>query len=451
MSGIAEILLNMGYPVSGSDIKKSSTTTRLKKLGAQIHIGHKEKNIENADVVVYSSAVNKSNPEVTAAKKKNIPVIRRAEMLAEVMRLKKYGIAVAGTHGKTTTTSLLSSILYEGGIDPTMVIGGKVKDFKTNAKSGNGDFICVEADESDGSFLHLFPTIAVVTNIDPDHMENYNGFEDYKNAFKTFCEKVPFYGLVVLCGEHPETKKLSKTLDRRVVTYGFSKKFDWNAQNISYDSLTCTFELYNKETFIDNITLNLAGKHNILNSLAAICVAQEIGISKTRIRMALKKFQGVGRRLEILFKDENITAIDDYAHHPEEIKATLRALKNTLNGRLVVLFQPHRYSRLKDLFDDFTTSFDDADQVFITKVYSAGEQPITGVNSTDLVNKMEKTHKNTAYLSSDQVIKKINDTLKPGDVFLTLGAGDITKTAKEIAKQLKNFSKNISDNQVIKT
>lgn len=439
MSGIAEVLVNLGYPVSGSDIKKSSIITRLKKLGAKINIGHGEKNIQDSDVVVVSSAVQGKNPEVVAALKKGIPVIQRAEMLAELMRLAKHGIAVAGTHGKTTTTSLLAAILHAGKLDPTVVIGGKVKGLRSNAKLGKGDFMLTEADESDGSFLKLLPAIAVVTNIDPEHLDHYGSFERCREAFYDFCRRLPFYGVAILCGEHPETLALGKRLEKRHQLYGFSKQHDWNAQNIEFAGVKTFFDLYQLDRLVGRIELNLAGMHNVLNALAALAVAHEIGISFKNCARALKTFKGVGRRMEVLFKGKDIVAIDDYGHHPEEIQATLKAIRRAYAGRLVVLFQPHRYSRTRDLFKDFVNSFDLADQLFVLGIYPAGESPIKGVSGQKLTVALEKKKKGAVkYLPhSPELISHVVQTLRPGDVFLSLGAGDVTYTARMIAKELK--------------
>jgi UDP-N-acetylmuramate--alanine ligase len=445
MSGIAEVLLNLGYPVSGSDVKKGAVTARLKSLGADIRIGHREKNVEGADVVVYSSAVRKTNPELAAAEKLGIPVIRRAEMLSELMRLTKYGVAVAGTHGKTTTTSLMASALFAGGLDPTMVIGGKLNSLNTNAKLGRGDFMVVEADESDGSFLLLMPTIAVVTNMDPDHMENYGEFSKYREAFEKFCLKVPFYGLVVLCGEHPETKALAGRLDRRIVTYGFSPGDHVNARNLKFVHAQSYFDLYRGAEFIDHVELGLAGRHNVLNALAVIAVAFELGLDMKRVKEALKNFQGVGRRMEVLYKGGGVVALDDYGHHPAEILATLQAVRQAYTGRLVVLFQPHRYTRTQSLYRDFLACFDAADEVFITRIYSAGETPIKGVTSKKLAADLAKRKKNVRYLARDaEIVPALSGFIEAGDVFVTLGAGDVTKAGREVAAELKKRYKDPS-------
>lgn len=444
MSGIAEILLNLGYPVSGSDIKRSAITNRLKRLGANIHIGHRAAHVGQADVVVVSSAVQASNPEVVAASKKGIRIIQRAEMLSEIMRLAKYGIAVAGTHGKTTTTSLLATILDVGHVDPTVIIGGRLRSLRSNAKLGRGDFMVTEADESDGSFLKLYPTIAIVTNIDREHLDHYQTFQNCREAFAKFCHYVPFHGLVILCGEHAETLALSRKLEKRVALYGFSPAFDWNAQNIEYRGTMCHYHLYHKDKFVDVIEVNLSGKHNVLNSLAAIAAAREIGVPVSAVKKALKKFGGVGRRMEALYKGHEIVVLDDYGHHPTEIKATLETVRRAFVGRLVVLFQPHRYSRTRDLFAEFVKSFGSVDRLFVTDIYAASEKPIKGVNSQRLVKAIEKKGVGdrglgiVTYLPRTQKIEeKILSELRVGDVFVSLGAGDVTHIGRRIAKGLK--------------
>lgn len=438
MSGIAEVLLNLGYPVSGSDIKPSAVTTRLEELGAKIHFQHHSSNVECVDVVVYSSAVAKDNIEIETALREGIPVIRRAEMLAELMRLKKFGIAVAGTHGKTTTTSILASLMQEGDLDPTLVIGGKLNQLGSNAKLGNGDFMIVEADESDGSFLHLTPTIAIVTNVDPDHMENFKDSEHYISAFDEFTSKVPFYGLVVICAEDPEAYALSKRLDRRIQTYGFSQELTWSAQNIQQEGFETNFDLYYEGQLQGRITLNLMGRHNVLNALSCIAVAYELGIPLEKIQLALKGFHGVGRRLELLYQNDGIHLFDDYGHHPTEIRATLSALKSSFDGRLRVLFQPHRYSRLKFLFDDFVNCFELADEVHIAPLYAAGEKPIRGISSQSLYEALTTVHDHAHLVrESDRMEEILLKDLKSGDVLLTLGAGDITQVARNLKLQFE--------------
>ena len=439
MSGIAEVLLNLKYPVTGSDIKRSSTTDRLKRRGAKVFVGHKAKNVHGADVIVVSSAITKDNVELVEAKKLGIQVVLRAEMLAEIMRLAKYGIAVAGTHGKTTTTSLLATILHEGGLDPTSVIGGKLKSLRSNAKLGKGDFMVTEADESDGSFLKLVPTIAVVTNMDPEHMEHYGTFDKYRESFQLFCEQIPFYGLAVLCGEHPETKALSKKLDRRVSLYGFKKDYEWNARNIEFDGPFSVFDLYHFDDLVTKIKLGLTGRHNILNALGAIAVACELGVSLANIKKSLKGFKGVGRRMEVLLDSADLTVLDDYGHHPNEIQPTLQAVRNAYAGRLVVLFQPHRYSRTKELFDEFAASFDLADEVLVTEIYAAGESPLKGISGSKLTKAIQENKGGHVQFikSADQILPELKKQLQPGDVLLTLGAGDVTQYGRQYVKSLK--------------
>lgn len=449
MSGIAEVLLNLGYPVTGSDIKSSPTTDRLEKLGATIFFEHAKTNVNTADVVVFSSAVAKDNVEILSAQQQNIPVIRRAEMLAELMRLKKFGITVAGTHGKTTTTSLLSHILQAGQLDPTLVIGGKINQLGSNAKLGKGDFMVVEADESDGSFLHLSPTLSVITNIDPDHMENFKDTQHYINAFDEFANKIPFYGLVVICAEDTESLNLAKRLDKRIQTYGFEKTHDWSAHNLSHSAFATEFEVYRLDEKIGDVKIPLMGKHNVLNTLAAIAVANELGISFAIIEDALKSFDGVGRRLECVFESENLHVFDDYGHHPTEIKATIQAIKKAFPQKsLKVLFQPHRYSRLKFLFDDFLTCFDDVDTLLLAPLYSAGEKPIRGISSQSLSSALEQNNIPVTLLSdSDDLAAKLLETHNGNDILLTLGAGDITHVSKRIQMILKNKTKEITNKE----
>lgn len=445
MSGIAEVLLNLGYPVSGSDIKRSALTRRLRKLGARVAIGHRAGNIGGAEVVVVSSAIKNGNPEVEAARRKSVRIVQRAEMLAEVMRLAKYGIAVSGTHGKTTTTSLIAEILGAAGLDPTVIIGGRVKNLGSNARLGKGDFMVAEADESDGSFLKLYPSIAVVTNMDREHMDYYRSFQKYREAFVRFCQHLPFYGLAVLCGEHPETLKLVRQINTRSTLYGFSGGHDWNAQNIRDHGSWCQFDLCQKSRFLDCITLKLAGRHNVLNALASITVAREIGVSLDDIKKGLSGFQGVGRRMEVLCKNSHITVIDDYGHHPVEIQNTLQAVRNAYSGRLVVLFQPHRYTRTEDLFGEFVKSFKLADYLFVMDIYPAGEAPIRGVSGRRLAQAIGKNRAPCVEYAahSPQIIPQILSQFKKGDVFLSLGAGDVTFLTRKMLKDIKRkFSEN---------
>ena len=436
MSGIAEVLLNLGYRISGSDQKRSTITARLKKKGAKIHYGHKAGHIDESHVVVISSAVRNNNPEVAAAKKLGIPVIPRAEMLAELMRL-KYGVAVAGSHGKTTTTSLVGQILSGAGLDPTIVIGGRLNSLRSNAKLGKGEFLVAEADESDGSFLKLNPTIAVITNIDPEHLDHYKDFEVLKETFVAFANKAPFYGSIVVCTDHPVIRELLPRFQRKVVSYGLQQAADYSAQKISQDGLRQKFEVFFRKEKLGEVVLHSPGKHSVANALAAIAVGRELEIPFRKIASALKTFRGIERRFQVLCNN-GVTVIDDYGHHPVEIRATLRALREAYPGRrLIALFQPHRFTRTRDLFQDFTQSFSDADLVFLTEIYPAGEEPIIGVSSRGLWEAMDPSkvlyHPDKASLAA-AVIEQV----QPGDVILSLGAGDITKIGHELAKALKN-------------
>ncbi len=437
MSGIAEILLTMGCRVTGSDLRRSPVTDRLKRRGARIAIGHRSENVGRAQVVVTSSAVHKSNPEILQAVKLGIPVVARAEMLAELMRL-KYGIAVAGSHGKTTTTSMCATVLEAGGLDPTIVIGGRVKSLRTNAKLGQGDFLVAEADESDGSFLHLNPAIAVITNIDREHMDHYRDFEALRRTFEEFALKIPFYGMAVFCADHPETRSLASRFTKRCVTYGLREKADYQAIHIRLQGWGSVFEVRCQGQVLGKVQLRLPGMHNILNSLAAIAVGRELGLPFSTIRKALAGFRGIGRRLEVVHKGA-VTVVDDYGHHPVEIDATLAALRSFHKGRFWVLFQPHRYTRTKDLMEDFAGAFDRADKLVVTGIYAASEEPIQGVSGELLAEAIRSRPGAPEVLYVDQVKdipEAIGSQLKSGDLVLTLGAGDIWKAGREIACKL---------------
>lgn len=442
MSGIAEVLLNLGYPVSGSDLKSGATTRRLKKKGAQIFYGHKKSNIGDATVVVVSSAIKPNNPELVRAGEKQIPVIQRAEMLAELMRFTRYGIAIAGTHGKTTTTSLIASVLYHAGIDPTMIIGGRVNSFRSNARLGRGDFMVAEADESDGSFLKIAPTIVVITNIDREHMEYYKNFKRVKEAYVEFANKIPFYGVAVCCGDHPTVRHIIPQIAKRVLVYGFGPDAEIRAQNIVFREGYTLYDLSIAGIDQGQVTLNLLGEHNVRNSLAAVAVASELGISISKIKTAFKNFKGIQRRCEILLRNTKVTVLDDYGHHPEEIKATLKAIRGSFAGRLVTVFQPHRYTRTKDLYQELTHSFDGTDVLLVTDIYAAGENPAKNITAKKLAGDIKKVlGKKVVYVQknhkiADNILKHICD----GDVVLTLGAGDITRIGREIAQKLKKQS-----------
>jgi UDP-N-acetylmuramate--alanine ligase len=436
MSGIAELLINLGYTVSGSDLTLSDITTRLEKLGGTIYRGHAGTNIQGADVVVTSSAVKSSNAEVMAAEQLAIPVIPRAVMLAELMRL-KYSIAIAGAHCKTSTTSIVSTVLAEGGLDPTVVIGGKLKSIGSNALLGQGDYIVAEADESDGSFLKMSPAIAVVTNIDREHLDYYPDISAIKEAFLEFIQKVPFYGLGVLCLDNEHIQALIPEIKKRFVTYGMSSQADVQARNVRFEGLKSRFDIYFQGQELGEIYLSLPGHHSIANAMAGIAVGLELDIPFSVIKTALEKAEGVQRRLEIKGERNNIIVVDDYGHHPTEIKATLQALTDAWpDQRKVVVFQPHRYSRTQALFDDFTRSFYQTDVLLVLPIYSAGEQIIEGVHGHDLCDGiMAHGHKEVICTEGiDNAARYLQKNLRSGDILLTLGAGDVWKVGEAVLK-----------------
>jgi len=435
MCGIAQVLLNLGYKVSGSDVKNSETVEHLKMLGATVNLGHSEENVADIDVLVVSSAIKKDNPEVRASHNRKIPVIPRAEMLAELMRL-KYGIAVAGTHGKTSTTSMIAKILAD--MDPTVVIGGRLDTPGSNAHLGKGDFLVAEADESDGSFLKLSPTISVVTTVDEDHLDYYANLEHIQKVFLEFMNKVPFYGVTVFCMDQENIRPLIPLLERRTITYGIQGQADFMANNIHMHENTVSYDLIKHGKKLCHIKLSVPGTHNLYNSLAACAVALELETPIPVIQKALLEFSGVKRRFEIVGDVNNIKVVDDYAHHPTEIKATLKAAKRGWNSRTVVIFQPHRYSRTKDLMQQFATSFYEADVLFIVDVFPAGEPHIPGVNAEVLSEEIKKYgHKNVHYVPGNaELIDRVLAQACNGDMILTLGAGNIGKFSKEIVKRL---------------
>lgn len=438
MSGIAELLLNLDYKVSGSDLRRSDITDRLKKLGGIVFEGHDADQISGADVVVISSAVDETNPEVMAALENAVPVIPRAEMLAELMRL-KYSIAVAGAHGKTTTTSLVASVLATGGLDPTVVIGGKLKSIGSNAVLGEGDYIVAEADESDGSFLKYSPAIAVVTNIDREHLDFYKDLDEIKKVFLTFLDRIPFYGQAVLCLDNEAVQDLIPQLRKRFTTYGLSTQADLQACEISTQGLTSRFKVVHHGQTLGNLMLNMPGKHNVYNALAAIAVGLELGISFKKIKTALEKVEGVQRRLEIKGEAKGVTVLDDYGHHPTEIKTTLEALSSAWSGRRkVVVFQPHRYSRTEALFDEFTRSFYRSDLLVVLPIYAANEQPIADVDSVRLCQSIQAHgHKKVTYMpDAVAAVKHLAEIATPGDVVLTLGAGNVYQVGEQLLERL---------------
>ena len=443
MSGIAELLLNLGYRVSGSDIAISDVTERLAALGGKIYQGHQSEQVEGVDVVVTSSAISMDNPEVKAALEASIPVIPRAEMLAELMRL-KYSIAVAGAHGKTSTTSILASILAEGGLDPTVVIGGKLKQINTNAVLGQGDYIVAEADESDGSFLKFTPTIAVVTNIDLEHLDFYQDLETIKSVFMDFIDRVPFYGLAVLCLDNEHIQAIIPNIKKRFITYGLSAQADIQAVDIQHEAAQSRFSVLFQDQLLGDVTLNLPGLHNIYNALASIAVGMELEIPFEKIRFALETLEGVQRRLEIKGDAAGVKVIDDYGHHPTEIKSTLDAIRKCWPGRrLVVVFQPHRYTRTKALFDDFTRSFYQSDILVLLPVYSAGESEIDGVDHHRLGEGVRHHgHKDVAcFDNSVDAVSFLKKKAKTGDIVLTLGAGNVWQVGHAFMDQFDTKDK----------
>jgi len=438
MCGIAEVLLNLGYEVSGSDLQENEATERLARAGATIYIGHSADNVGQADVVVISSAIKEDNVEVVRAKALKIPVIPRAEMLAELMRM-KYGIAVAGAHGKTTTTSMTALVLEAGGYDPTIIVGGRLNTIGSNAKLGEGDFIVAEADESDRSFLYLSPFIAVLTNIDEEHLDHYGNLDEIKKTFINFANKVPFYCPVILCLDDPNLQSIIPGIERKIITYGFSPQADIQARDFNFVNFSSSSTLYAYGKKLGRLKLNVPGKHNILNALAATAVGLDLEISPRTIFTALENYTGTGRRFELKKIIQDIMIIEDYAHHPTEIKATLEAARTGWDKRLVVVFQPHRYSRLSRLMNEFATSFNQADILIITEIYPAGEDPINGVNGQALYEEIKRFgHKNVIY---EPVLTKLPDLLSslliPNDLLLVLGAGNINRIIPEIIIKLE--------------
>ena len=439
MSGIAELLLNLGYRVSGSDLKSSDITARLQRLGGRIYGGHAPEQIKGADVVVISSAVTAENPEVKAARQEAIPVIPRAEMLAELMRL-KYSIAVAGAHGKTTTTSIVSAVLDGGGLDPTVVIGGKLKSIGTNARLGEGDFIVAEADESDGSFLKMSPAIAVVTNIDREHLDYYPDMATIQESFLQFINRIPFYGLAVLCLDNEPLQELIPRIEKRTVTYGMTSQADVRANHVEFEGMGSRFTLQYQEEQLGRIRLNLAGIHNVYNAMAAVAVGMELEIPFETIKTVLENLEGVQRRLEIKGEVEDITVVDDYGHHPTEIKATLQAARDAWpNRRIVVVFQPHRYSRTRALFDEFSRSFYQSDVLLVLPIYAAGEPRIEDVDSRSLCEAIRKHGHKDVFYHPDfaAALEALQQAVQAGDVVLTLGAGDIWKLGESLVEALQ--------------
>jgi len=443
MSGIAEVMINLGYKVTGSDMKNSANVERLRKLGALVHIGHDAANIDGAGALVVSSAVRRDNPELQAARARRIPVVRRAEMLAELMRL-KLAVAVAGTHGKTTTTSLVAALMDAAGFDPTVINGGIISAYGSNAKIGAGDWMVVEADESDGSFLKLRGSVGIITNIDPEHMEHYGDFGALREAFFQFVENLPFYGFAVLCIDHPEVQALASRIeDRRVITYGFSPQADVRIANLEMDVQGARFDLVfqprdAEKTVWRGLALPMLGEHNVLNAAAALAVVRALGGQEQEARAGLAGFGGVKRRFTIVGEAAGVTIVDDYGHHPVEISAVLKAARQRAGtGRVIAVVQPHRYSRLSDMFEEFCTCFNDADSVLVAPVFSAGETPIEGADQDTLAAGLTSHgHRDASATTRETLAEDLKSRVRPGDLVVCLGAGDITAWAAELPARL---------------
>jgi UDP-N-acetylmuramate--alanine ligase len=425
MSGIAEILISQGYSVGGSDLNESDITRHLGSLGAKVHQGHRESNLDTADVVVVSSAIDEKNPEIQEARKRKIPIIQRAEMLGELMKMKT-GIAIAGTHGKTSTTSMIGTIVQSSGLDPTIIIGGKVDALGGNARSGQGDLLIAEADESDKSFLHLPATIAIVTNIDNDHLNNYGTLANIKDHFVDFVNAIPFYGLAILCADDENVKSILPRINKPFMTYGFSPQADLQVKNLRFEEFGSRFELWKGDKKLGEAQSNVPGRHNALNAAAAIAGGMEIGLTFEQATAGLAQFKGVRRRFELKGEKAGVMVFDDYGHHPTEVKATLAAARKAWSGRIVACFQPHRYSRTQDCYDDFTRCFDEADVLFMLDIYAAGEAPIEGISAEKLTTDIrQQGHRAVEYVGEvKSAAAKIAPQLQKGDLFLTLGAGN---------------------------
>jgi len=440
MSGIAELLLNLGYRVSGSDVKESEITRRLAGLGAEIHIGHDGDHVKGADVVVLSSAIAEGNPEARAARSLGkIPVIRRAEMLAELMRL-KYAVLVAGAHGKTTTTSMVSTVLASGGLDPTVVIGGRLNAWGTNAKLGHGDFLVAEADESDGTFLLLPPTIAVVTNIDLEHLDFYRDLDHIQETFLQFINRIPFYGQAVLCLEDENIQTLLPRIGKRFVTYGFSPQADFQARDVKMKGFVSSYRVFHEGKELGEIEVHIPGRHNVLNSMAAIAVGHELELAWSDIQVGLREMTGVQRRFQIKGEEGGVVVVDDYGHHPTEIRAVLETLASCYpNRRHVVAFQPHRYSRTQALMDQFARCFYQSDVLFLTEIYAASEKPIEGVTGQRLMEQVAAHGHHDLHFcpTMDEMLENLAGFVRPGDVVITLGAGSVWQVGERLLERLK--------------
>lgn len=437
MSGLAEILRSMDFDVTGSDQRAGENTVRLARLGVKCHVGHDPAHVHGADVVVYSSAISKENPELVAALRAGIPTITRGEMLAELMRM-KYAVAIAGSHGKTTTTSLVATVLRAAGLDPTVVVGGRMASLGSNARLGAGDLLVAEADESDGSFLRLSPTIAAITNVDPEHLDFYGTFEALERAFVEFAERVPFYGLNVLCLDHPRVRALLPSINRRYVTYGESRQADYVADNIVYRGLETSFQVQRQGQALGEFVVRMPGQHNVLNCLAVIAISDELAVPLDVVKEALATFRGVARRFSVVAEPSGVTLVDDYGHHPEEIRATLNAARHACSKRVVVAFQPHRYTRTRALFQEFARAFDQADQVYVADVYAAGEAPLPGITGEALAQAIEKHgHRRVEFVAErDELAERLAQAAAPGDMVIALGAGDINRVLARVEEKI---------------
>ena len=442
MSGIAEVLLNLGYVISGSDLRSSDTSERLERLGAMVRYGHAPENIEGADVVVYSSAVSRSNPEVFAAREQLIPVIPRVEMLAELMRM-KFSVAVGGTHGKTTTTSLISAVLSAGGLDPTVVVGGKLKTIGSGARLGASEYVVAQADDRDGAFLKLSPTIAVITTVDEEHLDYYSGLEEIKEAFTHFANSVPFYGCTIVCLDQQNIQSIIGNIERRIISYGLTNQADVQACDVEVSGALTRVGIEAGGRELGTIETAMPGLHNVYNSLAAVAAGLELGVAFDDIAGALREFEGIARRFEIKGEAKDVLVLDDYGHHPVEVKATLSAAAARWDRRLVVLFQPHRYTRTQKLVEEFGRSFHDADLLLVTGIYAASEEPIEGVSGANIAEAARRHgHRSAEYVEDLGVLyERAMDLIEPGDVVMTLGAGDVYRVGERILQSLVKEAK----------
>ena len=445
MSGIAELLLNLKFKITGSDINQSQNVKRLERKGIKISLNHSANNIENVDVVVYSSAVKQNNPELIAAHNNNIPVIRRAEMLAELINLKETSIAVGGTHGKTTTSSMIGTVLDESGYDPTLVVGGLVSNLNSNVKLGFGDIIVVEADEYDRSFLALNPTIAVVTNLEMEHTDCYSNFEELETAFLQYCNSVPFYGEVILCADSPSLMKISQNIKKPVVTYGTSSSSDFRAINISYKAGKSIYNFLHKGKDLGQVKINAPGKHNVLNSLSAMAIGIELNIPFANLKDGINNYKGVRRRFDIKENNSNIMVVDDYAHHPTEVNATINAAKSGWDKKIVTVFQPHLFTRTRDFYKEFAESLFQSNYIIISDIYAAREEPINGVSSQLIINELKRLgHQNIIYIKKLNTLNAALDNLRlDNHMVITMGAGDIWRFNEKYNNHLMNKKINI--------